>query len=250
MEHYAGRKYVFDDIENPEEGNSPSPEMNTILAGMEVVGMNFHFLQPSHDMSFKTHAEPEVPRYLEINPLGSALVYCLESKVKDPLIPLRLIGSFFDFLPARLGRNAALDAAVSCLCDVYSGAPSAPYSSQRSIYQSYVRALSSLRCCVGDTSIRMESETLCASILLHMCEVSSLPPMDSNYLKFATKLLITLLSWLSMSIEEAGVNLLAEPLFSSILVVWIDIKVLLITQCWNLSWDLSYVMHILSIFFP
>jgi hypothetical protein len=140
--------------------------------GVVVAWKNIHFLRGSRHKTDTTHAKSEVTRYHEINPLGSALVYCLGSKVKGTLIPLRLVGSFFEFIPARLGRNAALDSAVSCLCAIYCGTPSIPYNSHRGICQSYVRALSSLRSCLSDTSLWMESETLCASILLQMCEVS------------------------------------------------------------------------------
>ena len=121
----------------------------------------------------KIHFKSEVPRLLEANRLGSALVYCLGSKVKGILIPLRLIGSFFEFIPARLGRNAALDDAVSGICAIYNGTPSTPYHRNKLLYQSYVKALSSLRVCLSDTSLWMEPETLCASTLLHMFEVSS-----------------------------------------------------------------------------
>jgi hypothetical protein len=165
---------VFDVIENLQEACPTSPGENMRLDGIVATENNPHFLLASHDKSLVTHVRSEVPRYLETNPQGSALVYCLESKVKDPLVSLRLVGSFFDFIPARIGRNAALDAAVSCLCALYCGIPSAPYNSNRNIYQSYVRALSSLRCCLNDASFQMESETLCASILLHMCEVGFL----------------------------------------------------------------------------
>jgi hypothetical protein len=113
-----------------------------------------------------------VPRYLEPNPLGSALVFCMGSKVEGTLISLHLVGSFFDFIPARMGFNTALDDAVSCLCSIYSHKYSTPYGYQKHIFQSYVRALSSLRGCLEDPVVRMESETLCASMLLQMCEVS------------------------------------------------------------------------------
>jgi hypothetical protein len=115
-----------------------------------------------------------VPLYLEPNPLGSSLVFCMGSKVEGTLIPLRLVGSFFDFIPARMGFNTALDDVVSCLCSIYSRKFSTPYGYQRDIYQGYIRALASLRRCLEDPGLRMESETLCASILLQMCEVSLL----------------------------------------------------------------------------
>ena len=132
-----------------------------------TVWKNFSSPHGSQYRSDKERITPEIPRYLESNPLGSSLVYCLESKVKGKLVPLWLVGSFFQFIPARMGRNVALDNAVSCLCGIYRSS----YNYHSGIYQNYVKALSSLRGCLNDASIRMESETLCASILLQMCEV-------------------------------------------------------------------------------
>lgn len=160
-EHYARRKYVYDDIDqNPQEDS-------VRLCGAVIVWKNPKSPHGSYNGTNKKCATSEVPRFLESNPLGSSLVYCLESKVKGTLIPLWLVGSFFQFVPARMGRNAALDAAVSCLCDIYCS----PYNVHAGIYHNYVRALSSLRGYLSDTSLQMESETLCASILLQMCEV-------------------------------------------------------------------------------
>lgn len=122
---------------------------------------------------YKMFAKSEVPRYLETNSLGKTLVYCLGAKVKGVLMPLWLIGSFFEFLPARLGRNEALDDAVSCICNIYCENPSISYSLHRGMRQSYAKALASLRGQLNDASSRMAPETLCASILLQMCEVSS-----------------------------------------------------------------------------
>lgn len=157
-----------------EEAYSRFADENMGLNGKAMaMWKDLHFQHGSLYKIDKMHVKSEVPRYLEANRLGSALVYCLGSKVKGLLIPLRLIGSFFEFIPARLGRNAALDDAVSGICAIYSGTPSTPYHRNKWLYQSYVRALSSLRACLGDTSLQMESETLCASTLLHMFEVSS-----------------------------------------------------------------------------
>lgn len=121
------------------------------------------------------HQKPVArPRNPEINLLGSILVHCLDRKFKGNLIPLRLVGSFFDFIPARLGHNTALDDAVSCLCAIYHGISSVLYNIDKGVYRSYVKSLSSLRGCIGDDSTWMNSETLCASILLQLCEVSFL----------------------------------------------------------------------------
>lgn len=163
--YYLGRKYVYDTIDpNSEEAVSTLVSEDSILKGIEVVWKTFHILN-SH-----TPAKSTMPPCLENNQLGSALVYCLDSKVKGKLIPLRVVGSFFQFIPARIGRNAALDNAVSCLCAIYRGNPATPYSMHKEACKSYVKALSSLRACLADHAVQTEAETLCASIILQICE--------------------------------------------------------------------------------
>ena len=160
-EYYANRQHIYDDIDE----NLPDDSMR--FDGTVTMWKNH---SPSHSSYYTTNKRcttSEVPRWLETNRLGSSLVHCLESKVEGTLIPLWLVGSFFQYVPARIGRNAALDAAVLCLCDIYCS----PYNFQVGTYQKYVKAISSLRGCLSDTSLQMESETLCASILLQMCEV-------------------------------------------------------------------------------
>lgn len=114
----------------------------------------------------------EVPQRLDSDRLGSELVYCLASNVKQPLVPLNFVGSFFDFVPSRLGHNAALDNAISCLCTIYRGTSSTSHSSGKEIYGTYAKALASLRTCIDDPSLQLEPETLCASILLQVCELA------------------------------------------------------------------------------
>ena len=161
-EHYSRQRYVYDDIDQSLQEDSAS------FDGAVEVWKISHSTHVSKNSTNRQRAVLEVPRYLESNPLGSSLVYCLESKVNGALIPLWLVGSFFQFVPARMGRSVALDDAVSCLCGIYSS----PYSLDTGVYKGYAKALSSLRGCLSDDSLRMKSETLCASILLQMCEVS------------------------------------------------------------------------------
>ena len=157
---------MYDAIDiNPEEAESALVDEDSTLNGIEVVWKTFHILNSN------ALAKSTVPQCLENNRLGSALVYCLDSKVKGALIPLRIVGSFFEFIPARLGRNTALDDAVSCICAIYCGNPTTPYNMHKEVCKSYVKALSSLHTCLDDDAVRTESETLCASILLQMCEV-------------------------------------------------------------------------------
>ncbi|KAK0510943.1 hypothetical protein JMJ35_006495 [Cladonia borealis] len=164
--YYLRRKYVYDAIEfDSEEAESTLVDEDSTLNGIEVVWKTFHILNSN------ALAKSTVPQSLGNNRLGSALVYCLDSKVKGGLIPLRIVGSFFEFIPARLGRNTALDDAVSCICAIYCGNPVTPYNMHKEVCTSYVKALSSLRTCLDDDAARMDSETLCASILLQMCEL-------------------------------------------------------------------------------
>ncbi|KAH7336442.1 hypothetical protein BKA65DRAFT_34098 [Rhexocercosporidium sp. MPI-PUGE-AT-0058] len=149
-EHYTNNKYVLDVVD------SKLPETAIEKLRHERVVM------------WET---PPVPRYINPNPAGSAFVFCLGSNVTDRLFPLRLVGSFFQFIPARLGRNSALDDAVECICSIYSRAPPAPNEVSRGTYRDYAKALASLRACLDDPIMRMESETLCASIILALCEL-------------------------------------------------------------------------------
>ena len=128
-------------------------------------------LHESYCNSFNLLDKITVPRNPRSDHLRSALVYCLGSNVTGALIPLRFVGSFFDFIPARLGHSAALDHAVSCLCALYQSRPSNPYHLNKTVCQNYIKSLSALRCNLDDEALRMNSETLCASILLQMCEV-------------------------------------------------------------------------------
>lgn len=151
-EQYAGRKYVYDAPVSKYDFDED---------------LQFQGLLVLH------HTAPSIPRLLEINPLASAFVHCLDGKVKSPLFSLRTSGSCFDFIPARLGYNLALDDAVSCIATIFRGGPLVSYGADREIYRKYVKALASLRGFLSDTSSRMEAETLCASILLQTCEVGS-----------------------------------------------------------------------------
>ena len=162
---------MFEEIGLSSEDESSKASGEDARRGERVVAHR-SFLYGSYCNSIHPFSKPTVPRNPRSDHLQSALIYCLNSKVKGVLIPLRLIGSFFESIPARLGHNSALDHAVSCLCAIYQGSPSTPHHFNKHVCQTYVKSLSALRYCLGDETLRMESETLCASILLQMCEVN------------------------------------------------------------------------------
>lgn len=170
LEHYSGRKFIFEEIEvSSEDESSKAIEGNTRRRRAVVKRNSSH---DSYRNSFNLFDRTTVPRNPRSDHLRSALVYCLGSKVTGALIPLRFVGSFFEFIPARLGHSAALDHAVWCLCALYQSRPPNPYHFNKRVCQSYIKSLSALRYCLDDELLRMESETLCASILLQMCELN------------------------------------------------------------------------------
>lgn len=129
--------------------------------------------EAKYDRELAIWKKKTVPRSPNHNTLGSEMIYHSRTNAKGKLVPLLLFGSFFDFIPARLGTSIALDDAVKCLCSVYSRARPSPNELPRGVYRQYLAAVTSLRKCVEDPTLRMESETLCASILLQICEVSA-----------------------------------------------------------------------------
>ena len=87
------------------------------------------------------------------------------------LLPLQAVGSFLPSIPARLGRNAALDAATASLCSVYVDYLTVKPTGSDATIQKYIASLHALQDCVKDADLRTQSETICASILVQICEV-------------------------------------------------------------------------------
>lgn len=107
-----------------------------------------------------------------ISPTAAPLIRTLDA---SNLAGLRPTGfeSFLSFVPARLGHNAALDDAVECLVTLYSTLFLPDHHTKNRHRSKYVQALASLRGCLADSSIALSSETLCATLLLSIYEVSS-----------------------------------------------------------------------------
>jgi hypothetical protein len=88
------------------------------------------------------------------------------------LLPLHALGSFFPLIPARLGRNSALDTTVTCLCSIYHRFLKGESTlASKVTLGNYVNSLAALQRCVSDPGFRYQSETLCASILVQLCEL-------------------------------------------------------------------------------
>ena len=78
------------------------------------------------------------------------------------------LGSFIHFIPARVGHNDCLDAAVKCLCSAYSTFLS---SNGPADSKCYPKALQSLRQCLFNDEAALSSEVLCAVVCLSWYEV-------------------------------------------------------------------------------
>jgi hypothetical protein len=105
---------------------------------------------------------------------GSILAYMLNDPKSQALFPLKSHGDFYGFIPSRLGRNLALDDTISCLCSIYVDTLTNNPTTSEITIRRYAKSLSSLRTCLEEPQLRTESETICASIVLQLCEVSSL----------------------------------------------------------------------------
>jgi len=105
------------------------------------------------------------------------LSYILDDAKSQALFPLRSHGDFYKFIACRLGRNQALDTSISCLCAIYMETLSNSSAASRDSIQLYAKSLNSLRTCLENEHVRTESETICASIILQLCEVRLQPEL-------------------------------------------------------------------------
>ena len=122
---------------------------------------------------------------------GSLLSYILSSPDGGSLFTLQTIGDFVSDIPSRLGHNAALDESIACLCSIYVDVKSHGRRISNITIKRYAGALNSLQRCLDDVGMRYQSETVCASIILQLCEVCT--QLSGIYVRIALKknLLIT-----------------------------------------------------------
>ena len=101
------------------------------------------------------------------------LTYILtDSNCNNNLSP-QATGTFFPFVPCRLGVNKALDAAVYCLWHAYCDFSRVGHA-QKNTLKAYGKGLGTLRGIIDDSASQTNSETICASIVIQYCEVRGL----------------------------------------------------------------------------
>jgi hypothetical protein len=94
-----------------------------------------------------------------------------------PALDIRNMGTFFSYIPSRLGHSRALDDAVQCICTAYSALLRPNGSVKGQDRHEYYRALRSLRLACVDREEVLTSNVLCAAILLSWYEVG----LDLNF---------------------------------------------------------------------
>lgn len=87
---------------------------------------------------------------------------------------MSLFGSFITEVPARIGHNAALDAAVACLVHAHSSLVHNRGANEIAPPVLYIRAIQKLQGCLEDPIQGFSPNTLCASVLLSLVEVSNM----------------------------------------------------------------------------
>lgn len=83
-------------------------------------------------------------------------------------------GPFIREVPQRIGHNAALDAAAACLVNAHYSLVHNKNAGEIANPQLYLRAVQTLQTCLEDPHQGMSPNTLCASVLLGLVEVSAL----------------------------------------------------------------------------
>ena len=154
----------------------------------EIGGWDFETSKSSQHMELSFYANGIPLDMLATTPIisppssptehtANMLVHVLEHPSSHALLSLSALGSFFPLIPARLGHNTALDTAIACLCGIYGDffqsrlVRGSPRDISAGVLRSYTTSLSALQGYVRDSQRRGEAETICASIVLQLCEV-------------------------------------------------------------------------------
>jgi len=87
---------------------------------------------------------------------------------------MSVFGPFIRKVPARIGHNSALDAAVAVLVNVHTSLVHMERADGIVSPGLYLRAIKNLQTCLEDPRQGMSANTLCASVLLGLVEVSAL----------------------------------------------------------------------------
>lgn len=118
------------------------------------------------------------PLYSDSERIGLLFSHVLSRRKGAALYALQTLGGFLSYIPSRLGRNIALDKSIVCLCSVYMNFTEVARRNNFSdvTIKGYAESLYALQQCLNNIQARYQSETVCASIILQLCEVSAWCP--------------------------------------------------------------------------
>jgi hypothetical protein len=88
-------------------------------------------------------------------------------------VRMSVFGPFIREVPARLGHNPALDAAVAVLVNAHASLVQKKTALEIVSPQLYLQAIKTLQTCLEDAQQGMSPNTLCASVILSLVEVST-----------------------------------------------------------------------------
>ncbi|KAJ8109022.1 hypothetical protein OPT61_g7757 [Boeremia exigua] len=97
-------------------------------------------------------------------------------------LQMSVFGSFIQEVPARIGHNPALDAAVAVLINTHASLMYKKTSNDIVSINLYLRAIKTLQGCLEDSREGMSTNTLCASVLLGLVEALAGPRKGNRYL--------------------------------------------------------------------
>ncbi|XP_014558518.1 hypothetical protein COCVIDRAFT_24973 [Bipolaris victoriae FI3] len=95
---------------------------------------------------------------------------------------MSVFGSFIQEVPARIGHNPALDAAVTVLVNVHTSLVYKKAANEIVSPELYIRAIKTLQTCLEHPQLGLSPETLCASVLLGLVEAFAGPRTGNRYL--------------------------------------------------------------------
>ncbi|EXJ84968.1 hypothetical protein A1O3_05643 [Capronia epimyces CBS 606.96] len=196
---YRRKKYIFDDVDESRGPDWKQPEYvsyGPVSPEKEIPAPN-----PGYKPIIQCHLSTPSDQTC------AALCYMLDRPESQTRFPVRSFGGFLEMIPSRLGRNVALDDSISCICSIYTDAPRCAPGTTTSL-KLYARSLNSLRKSLGSPQARTESETICASIILQICELNLSDDMGRwDSLCRGSKLLI----------QQCGPTRFSEPFERSML---------------------------------
>lgn len=97
-------------------------------------------------------------------------------------VRMSVLGPFIQEVPSRIGHNAALDAAAAVLVNVHTSLVNKKSSTEIVSPHLYLRAIKTLQTYLEDPQQGMSANTLCASVLLSLVEVSAFRDGIASYL--------------------------------------------------------------------